>query len=85
MELVETAEEKLRRENEELRRQLQELRGSSHTPTSIGIPAKFWHPSRLTIWAICLAAVVLILIIAGWTVRAYGTVEWVKRTSGMNH
>jgi RND family efflux transporter MFP subunit len=62
MEIVETAEEKLRRENEELRRQLQDLRGSGHHPASIGLPAKFWHPSRLTIWAICLAAVVLILI-----------------------
>jgi hypothetical protein len=27
----------------------------------------------------------LFLVVAGWTVRAYGTVEWVKRTSEMNH
>ena len=27
----------------------------------------------------------LVCITAGWTVRAYGTVEWVRRTSEMNH
>jgi hypothetical protein len=43
-----------------------------------GVGAAFRRPSGLT-------AVVLILIVAGWAVRAYGTVEWVRRTSEMNH
>jgi RND family efflux transporter MFP subunit len=54
------AEERLRRENEELRRQLQQLRGSSHTPGAV--PAKLWRPSPLTIWALCLSALVLLII-----------------------
>lgn len=53
-------EERLRRENEELRRQLQNLRASSHASTSV--PAKLWRPSRLTIWALCLAVVMLLVI-----------------------
>ena len=32
-----------------------------------------------------LATLVLVAVAAGWAVRAYGTVEWVKRTSEMNH
>jgi hypothetical protein len=32
-----------------------------------------------------LATLALVAIAAGWAVRAYGTVEWVKRTSEMNH
>jgi RND family efflux transporter MFP subunit len=53
-------EENLRRENAELRRQVQQLRGSPHA--SVGVPARLWRPSRLTIWAICLAAIVLLII-----------------------
>jgi RND family efflux transporter MFP subunit len=61
MEFTETSEERLRRENEELRRQLQELRGD-HGAQPGRTPARLWHPSRLTIWAICLAAIVLTII-----------------------
>jgi len=32
-----------------------------------------------------LATLVLVAVAAGWAVRAYGTVEWVKRTSEMNY
>jgi hypothetical protein len=32
-----------------------------------------------------MAALALVVVAAGWAVRAYGTVEWVKRTSEMNH
>jgi RND family efflux transporter MFP subunit len=55
-----STEERLRSENEELRRQLQQLRASSHAPT--GVPAKLWRPSRLTIWALALSALVLLAI-----------------------
>lgn len=57
--------ERLRRENEELRRQLEELRVSTRDLSghgSGGVPARLWRPSRLTIWAICLSAVVLAAI-----------------------
>ena len=53
-------EESLRRENAELRKQLQQLRASSHD--SVDAPARLWRPSSLTIWSICLAAVVLLII-----------------------
>lgn len=53
-------EERLRRENEELRRQLHNLRASSQTST--GVPSKLWRPSRLTIWALCLFALVLLVV-----------------------
>ena len=58
----ETTEERLRRENEALRRQLQELRGLSQESSAGRIPAQLWRPSKLTIYAICLAAAVLIVI-----------------------
>lgn len=61
MEFVETSEERLRRENEELRRQLEELRGGEGSEQG-GVPKRLWHPSRLTIGALCLAAVVLLVI-----------------------
>jgi RND family efflux transporter MFP subunit len=61
MEITETSEERLRRENEELRRQLHELRGG-HLPESGGVPHRLWHPSRLTIFALSLAAVVVTAI-----------------------
>jgi len=32
-----------------------------------------------------ISTLVLVIVAAGWAVRAYGTVEWVKRTSEMNH
>lgn len=61
-----SAEESLRRENEELRRQIQQLRGSSHAST--GVPATLWHPSRLTISALCLfvAVIFAIAFLAGY-------------------
>lgn len=69
-ELAETAEEKLRRENEELRRQLQELRAESHRGHA-SVPARLWRPSGKTVWAICLAAALLIVIgfLAGYVPR----------------
>ncbi|HTW65502.1 MAG TPA: efflux RND transporter periplasmic adaptor subunit [Bryobacteraceae bacterium] len=54
----ETTEERLRRENLELRRQLEELKGAGHS----GPPRNLWHPSSTTIWAIFLAATVVIAI-----------------------
>jgi RND family efflux transporter MFP subunit len=54
----ETVEERLRRENLELRRQLEELKGAGHT----GPPRNLWHPSSTTIWAIFLAAIVVVAI-----------------------
>ncbi len=56
--------DRLRRENEDLRRQLQELRASSHAASSGSgaVPSSFWHPSRVTIWALCLATVVVLVI-----------------------
>src|SRR5581483_889890 len=62
MDLAETAEERLRKENEALRRELQELRSSAQVASHAGPPHSLWHPSALTIWAICLAAIVLMLI-----------------------
>jgi RND family efflux transporter MFP subunit len=53
----ESAEESLRRENLDLKRQLQELQG----PHS-DLPARLWHPSGTTIWAIFLGAAVLVTI-----------------------
>ncbi len=53
-------EERLRRENEELRRQLEQLRSSSQP--AVGLPAKLWRPSRLTLWALCLSALVIFAI-----------------------
>ena len=32
-----------------------------------------------------MATLALVVVAAGWVVRAYGTVEWVRRTSEMNH
>ena len=58
----ETAEERLRRENEDLKKQLQQLRGQSvHVREN-------WQPSSHTIWAIVLGIAVLAVIafIAGF-------------------
>lgn len=52
----ETAEDRLRRENEDLRKELQQLKGRSfHAP-------QYWQPSRHTIWAIILGITVLVII-----------------------
>jgi len=50
-----TTEEQLRREIEDLKRQLQTQKAEHG-------PAKLWHPSALTIWAIFLTVTVLIVI-----------------------
>jgi RND family efflux transporter MFP subunit len=60
--VADTAEERLRRENQELKRQLQELKGSAHESLHEGLPKKLWHPSGLTIWAIVLASAILIVV-----------------------
>jgi RND family efflux transporter MFP subunit len=62
MDVAETPEERLRRENQELKRQLQELKGVSEESSRGDFPAQLWRPSSLTIWAIVLGAVVLILL-----------------------
>jgi RND family efflux transporter MFP subunit len=52
---VETAEDRLLRENQELKRQLAELRAP--VPT-----AAIWRPSRVALWALLLAIAVLIVV-----------------------
>jgi RND family efflux transporter MFP subunit len=62
---AETAEERLRRENEELKRQLLEYRSSARPkPQGAGL----WHPSATTIWTIALAvtAAVVVAFFAGY-------------------
>ena len=52
--------ERLRRENEELR---QQLAGSGPNPhNSDRVPGETWRPSRLTIVALCLGALVLLVV-----------------------
>lgn len=60
IDLAETTEERLRKEIEDLKRRLQEQKGpaSSHA----GVPAKPWQPSSITLWSICLGAIVLIVL-----------------------
>ena len=60
IDLVETTEERLRREIEDLKRQLREQKGlgSAHA----GLTAKPWHPSSVTLWSIFLGVIVLIVI-----------------------
>lgn len=62
IDLADTTEEKLRRENQELKRQLQELKGSAHDSFDAGLPSKLWHPSSLTIWALILGSAILIAV-----------------------
>lgn len=59
--LPESAEERLRRENEELRARLRRLEGSLHGELPEA-QLKLWRPSRLTIAAICLIGAVLLII-----------------------
>jgi RND family efflux transporter MFP subunit len=56
---AETAEDRLRRENEELKRQLLEYRGSARPAPHA---ARLWHPSAITIWAIALVVVAAIVV-----------------------
>src|SRR4051794_10864822 len=62
VDIAETTEERLRRENRELRRQLQELHGTSQDSAHLGPPSKLWRPSKVTVTAILLAAAILIVI-----------------------
>src|SRR3954453_23282571 len=62
MDVAETTEERLRRENRELRRQLQELHGASEGSAHLGPPSRLWRPSKVTITAIFLAAAILTVI-----------------------
>ena len=55
MDIAESAEERLLRENRELRRQLEEYRHASHDSPA----PRLWRPSRVTLTAICLAVAVL--------------------------
>ena len=54
----ESAEDTLRRENLELKRQLQDLQGARGG----SVPARMWHPSGTTIWAIFLGVTVLVIV-----------------------
>ena len=58
--LAETSEEKLRQEIEDLKRQLREQKdpGLAH----VGLTAKLWRPSSVTLWSIFLGLTVLILL-----------------------
>jgi RND family efflux transporter MFP subunit len=58
--LVESTEERLRKEIEDLKRQLREQKnpGSSHA----GLTAKPWHPSSITLWSIFLGVAVLMML-----------------------
>ena len=55
-----TVEQRLRRENEALRRELEEFRRVPHTPAAASSHA--WHPSRLTIVALCISVVIVLVI-----------------------
>ncbi|HXE10971.1 MAG TPA: efflux RND transporter periplasmic adaptor subunit, partial [Bryobacteraceae bacterium] len=61
VDVPESVEERLRRENEELRERLRRLENSVHGEISPA-PLKLWRPSRLTITAICLTGLVLVVI-----------------------
>jgi RND family efflux transporter MFP subunit len=58
IDVAQTIEEQLRRENEELRRRLQEQQARTHG----GSPAGVWHPSGLTITAMVLGTTVLLVV-----------------------
>ena len=65
IEAADAAAEELRKENEELKRQIEELRSPPHSfahPPEGTVPAKLWRPSRITLWSIALAAVIVAVI-----------------------
>jgi RND family efflux transporter MFP subunit len=62
IDVAETAEERLRRENEDLKRQLEALKRPEHGSPHARIPPKLWHPSGLTVWAIVLGVMVLLVV-----------------------
>jgi len=55
-------QERLEQENQELKRQLEEWKRAAHGTAETGLPRKLWRPSGLTIWAIFLAAAVLVFV-----------------------
>jgi RND family efflux transporter MFP subunit len=57
-----TEEERLRKENLELKQRLDAIEASAHASPHAAVPAKLWHPSGVTIWAIFLTAVVLFAV-----------------------
>jgi RND family efflux transporter MFP subunit len=60
---IETAEERLLRENQELKRQVAELQArAGAAPHSVSTPATLWRPSRVTLWALLLGSAVLITL-----------------------
>jgi multidrug efflux pump subunit AcrA (membrane-fusion protein) len=61
MRYSETEEEKLRKEIEELKRQLMEQKALIHGPHQ-PVHGKVWRPSRITMWSIFLAMIVLIVL-----------------------
>jgi RND family efflux transporter MFP subunit len=74
MNIVESAEEQLRRENEALKQQIEELRAhQAIPPTHVPVPAKAWRPSRYTIWSIVfgLAILSVVAFLAGYIPRAH--------------
>src|SRR5215471_7722321 len=71
-------EARLRRENEELKRRVESLSKGAHGSSHSGLPT-IWRPSAITIWAIFLAAAVLIAL--GF---AGGYIPMRKRQAALN-
>jgi RND family efflux transporter MFP subunit len=65
---AESTEARLRRENEELKRQLLEHQRGANGANPSHHPARLWHPSALTLWAIALAvaAAIVVAFFAGY-------------------
>jgi RND family efflux transporter MFP subunit len=59
---ISSEEERLRQENQALKQRLEALQASSQPGHSAGVPAKLWRPSKVTIWSILLAAVILFVV-----------------------
>jgi RND family efflux transporter MFP subunit len=66
IDMLETIEEKLRKEIEDLKRQLHEHKHAVSHPAQV--PATAWQPSGFTIWSIVLGLVILIVaaFFVGW-------------------
>jgi RND family efflux transporter MFP subunit len=52
----------LLRENEDLKRQIQELKTAGNGASPVGLPAKVWRPSAISMWAIFLTVIVLVVV-----------------------
>ena len=53
-------EERLRQENEELKQRLHAA--ETHVANHVGVPARLWHPSRITIWSLFLIAMIVFVV-----------------------